>query len=130
MAETFRLAFPDTAEPPYTRVSYGLPFYESCSKHARETFKAKRAYVIASRSLSKSGDYLSRLEKALGDCHVGTWVGIGPHTPLDELMPIIEDMREKEADCLITLGGGSLTDGAKIIVYVKFASTVFESSGR
>ena len=58
------------------------------------------------------------LEQALGSSMVGTWTGIRPHTPWEDLVPIINDMREKDADCLITLGGGSLTDGAKIIIYV------------
>ena len=34
-------------------------------------------------------------------------------------MPIITKMREKEADCHITLGGGNLTDGAKIMIFVR-----------
>ena len=33
-------------------------------------------------------------------------------------MPIITDMRERKADCLVTIGGGSLVDGAKIIIFV------------
>ena len=117
--ETYRLAFPDHEEAtrPYTHVSYGLPFYDSCSKHARETFKAKRAYIVASTSLSKNTSNVRQLEDSLGDIHVGTWIGIRPHTPWDDLVPIINDMREKSADLLITLGGGSLTDGAKIIIY-------------
>ena len=117
--ETYRLAFPDHDEAtrPYTHVSYGLPFQESCSKHARETFKAKRAYIVASTSLSKNTDNVQKLEQALGDIHIGTWTGIRPHTPWDDLVPIINDMRAKNADLLITLGGGSLTDGAKIIIY-------------
>lgn len=115
--ETYRLAFPDHANPPYTHVSYGLPFQRACSKHVSDTFKAKRAYIIASTSLSKNTGYVRDLEESLGDRHAGTWVGIRPHTPWDDLVPIVNDMRMKNADLLITLGGGSLTDGAKIIIY-------------
>jgi alcohol dehydrogenase class IV len=115
--ETYRLAFPDHENPPYTHVSYGIPFTKSCSKHVAQTFHAKRAYIIASRSLSKETSHVKNLEQALGSRHCATWIGISPHTPWDELVPIINDMRAKDADCLITLGGGSLTDGAKIIIY-------------
>lgn len=49
---------------------------------------------------------------------MGTWIGIKAHTPLDDLLPIMEDMKVKNADCIITLGGGSLSDGGKAITYV------------
>ena len=114
--ETFRPAFPERAKPPYNRVSYGLSFQASCAKHVKETFKSRRAYVVASTSLSKQTSHVKDLEAALGDNHAGTWIGIRPHTPWEDLVPIINDMREKSADLLITLGGGSLTDGAKVIV--------------
>lgn len=115
--ETFRLAFPDAEDPPYNKVSYGLRFTEAVPKHVEHTFHAQRAYLLASPSLSKSTSNVRDLEAALGTRHAGTWLGIKPHTPWDQLVPIINDMRDKKADCLITLGGGSLTDGAKMIIY-------------
>jgi alcohol dehydrogenase class IV len=36
-------------------------------------------------------------------------------------------MREKQADCMITIGGGSLIDGAKIIILVSDLESVFIS---
>ena len=33
-------------------------------------------------------------------------------------MPIVTNMREKQANCMITIGGGSLIDGVKIIILV------------
>lgn len=116
--ETYRRSFPDhRPNPPYTHVSYGLPFTEAVSKHVVETFDAKRAYIIASPSITRQTRNTADLEKALGSRHAGTWLGIPSHTPWDALVPIINDMREKNADCLITLGGGSLSDGAKAIKY-------------
>jgi alcohol dehydrogenase class IV len=115
--ETYRPAFPDHPTAPYTHVSYGLTFSEACTKHVRDTFKSSKAYILASTSLSQQTDHVKNLEAALARDHIGTWTGVRPHTPWDDLIPIINDMREKKADCLITLGGGSLTDGAKIIIY-------------
>ena len=115
--ETYRPAFPDHPRPPYTHVSHGLPFSEACAKHVRETFSSTKAYILASTSLSQQTDHVKNLELALARDHVGTWTGVRPHTPWVDLTPIINDMRAKRADCLITLGGGSLTDGAKIIIY-------------
>lgn len=115
--ETCRLAFPDIENPPYTRITYGLDFATACSKHL-DDWSSTRAYVIASGGLVRSSDSKQRLEQALGHKLAGFSVGgIKPHTPWDDLVPIINDMRQKQADCLVTLGGGSLADGAKIIVY-------------
>ena len=121
--ETYRLAFPNhekdiSGNELYAHVSYGLPFPEACTHHVSDTYHAKRAYIIASTSLSKQTSKVQDLEKALGSTRVATWTGMRPHTPWEDLIPIINDMREKDADCLITLGGGSLIDGAKIIIYV------------
>ena len=116
--ETYRPSFPDhKPEPPYTHVSYGLSYTDAVVKHVKGTFKARRAYIIASPSLSKQTSKTTDLEKALGSKHAGTWLGIPSHTPWEDLVPIINDMRAKDADCLITLGAGSLSDGAKAIKY-------------
>lgn len=120
--EVFRPAFPQEKDVEgnllYQYVSYGLTYDDSCAKHVSETYHSKRAYVIASSSLSKQTSCVRTLEQALGSNHLATWVGIRPHTPWEDLVPIINDMREKQADCLITIGGGSLVDGAKIITLV------------
>ena len=120
--EVFRPAFPQENDidgnPLYQYVSYGLTHDASCAKHVRETYHCKRAYIVASNSLSKQTSHVRNLEKALASTHLKTWVGIRPHTPWEDLVPIINDMREKQADCLITIGGGSLIDGAKIIILV------------
>ena len=120
--ETFRRAFPQEKDAEgnslYQYVSYGLTYDAACAKHVNETYHSKRSYLVASRSLSTQTSHVRDLEKALGSAHVATWVGIRPHTPWEDLMPIIIDMREKQADCMITIGGGSLIDGAKIIILV------------
>jgi hypothetical protein len=120
--ETFRRAFPQERDVEgnslYQYVSYGLSYDTACAKHAIETYHSKRAYIVASRSLSTQTSHVRDLEKALGPTYLATWVGIRPHTPWEDLVPIITDMREKQADCMITIGGGSLIDGAKIIILV------------
>lgn len=116
--ETVRLSFEEMPEPrPRTKVSYGIPFTETIPKHVAD-FGCKRAYIIVSKSLAKhTPHHLKSLEDALGPSHVGTWVGIPSHTHWADLVPIIKDIREKHADILISLGGGSIADGCKAIVY-------------
>ncbi|EME39440.1 hypothetical protein DOTSEDRAFT_75198 [Dothistroma septosporum NZE10] len=115
--ETYQLAFPtlpDIENPPY--VSYGRPHHEACAYHVRNTYNAKRAYIIASRSLSRNTDEVEKLKQALGDRLVGVFDGFAPHTPWDEVLAATKEAKEQNADCLITIGGGSLVDGAKAML--------------
>lgn len=114
---TYRLAFPtlpDLENPAY--VSYGRPFDEACAHHIKHTYDAKRVYIIASRSLSKNTQEVKKLEQALGDRHLSTFPGFAPHTPWDEVLEATKDAMAKNVDCLITIGGGSLVDGAKAML--------------
>ncbi|OAG39979.1 hypothetical protein AYO21_05852 [Fonsecaea monophora] len=97
-------------------VSYGLPYQEACAKHVRETFNASRVYIVASGTLSRETDRLDRLVEAIGrDKVVGIKKGMTPHTPWSEILQITAEARESNADCLVTLGAGSITDGAKMV---------------
>ncbi|KAI0544635.1 hypothetical protein F4679DRAFT_564116 [Xylaria curta] len=117
--EVFRPSYPDLepAKRPHTMVSHGLPYDQACKKHVDGFLDARRVYIIASKSLSSQTQCLAKLEATLGEKHAGTWIGVKPHTPYDDLVDIMKDIKAKKADCLVTLGGGSLADGAKLIVY-------------
>ena len=115
--ETYRLAFPtlpNIENPAY--VSYGRPHHEACAHHVINTFNAKRVYVVASSSLSKNTDEVEQLKAALGDRLAGVRLGIAPHTPWDEVVDASNDAKSKDADCVVTIGGGSLVDGAKAML--------------
>lgn len=100
-------------------VSYGLPYQESCAKHVKETFGASRVYIIASGSLSRNTDKVDKLIDALGkDNVVGVKKGLTPHTPWSEILQITAEAREAKADCVVTIGAGSVTDGSKLVVLV------------
>lgn len=113
--EEYRLSFPDAPDSPNSYLSYGLAFHEACAKHIQNTFGSTRAYIIASKSLSEYTPYLHQLQTSLGKSLAGTWIGIPNHTPADSLIDIVADVRAKSADAIITLGGGSVSDGAKLI---------------
>jgi alcohol dehydrogenase class IV len=104
---------------PSPYISYGRPYYESCTKHIQSTFHASKPYIIASRSLAQNTDNLEKLIEAIGKENVvGVKKGMTPHTPRSEILSIAADCREAGADCVVTLGAGSLTDGAKLVVLV------------
>ncbi|KAI7569180.1 hypothetical protein KC343_g3536 [Hortaea werneckii] len=115
--ESYRPAFPSLTHlenPAY--VSSGAEFHQACTHHVNHTFGAHRVYIIASRSLSQNTGNVHRLEQALGDRHVATWPGFSPHTPWNEVLDATKDAMQKKADCIVTIGGGSLTDGAKAML--------------
>jgi len=112
--EVYRPAF-DTG---YPHISYGLPFHTACAKHVSDTFQASRVYIIASGSLAKNTENVTKLQDALGSKVVGTRIGMKPHTLWSEILEIAKEAKDVDADILVTLGAGSLTDGAKIIALV------------
>lgn len=114
--ETVRPAFAGRKRP---ILSYGITFPAAAARHVTETFGASRVYVICSGSLARKTDSLDRLATALGpEKVVGRRVGMQSHTLWSEVLEIVEDARNVQADLLLTLGAGSLTDGAKIIALV------------
>jgi alcohol dehydrogenase class IV len=112
--ETYRLAFPPNPKP---HISTGLPFYKACAHHVTNTFHASKVYLIVSASISKTENF-HLLQLELGDKIAAVRYGIKPHTPWTDVLEITNDINEKGADLIVTLGAGSLTDGAKVIVFV------------
>ena len=113
--ETCRSVWPQWELP---LVSYGLDYPVACAKHVKD-LKASRVYIIVSGSLAGSGDYLQRLEGALGEETIaGVRVGMKPHTLYSEVIEIARDLAKLNVDCLIVLGGGSLIDGGKGAILV------------
>lgn len=112
--EQYFQAFPGSDRP---YISLGLPFEEACKKHAASTFNAERVYIIVSNSISKTNDFI-KLKNALGHKVVGIRYGIRQHVPWQDVLEIAQELHDTKADLLVTLGAGSLTDGAKVAVFV------------
>ncbi|VUC37784.1 unnamed protein product [Clonostachys rosea] len=105
-------AFQSKATP---LVSYGRPFPETCRRHIVNDFKSSRVYLIASASLSRNSPYVELLKDALKDLLSGVHIGISPHTPISEVVDILAKVKDLNIDCIVTLGAGSITDGAKLV---------------
>lgn len=74
---------------------------------------------MASKSLSSNTDKLDKLIAAIGKDNIaGVRRGITPHTPWSEILETTKECREKNVDCVVTLGAGSITDGCKLVVLV------------
>ncbi|KAH8903847.1 Dehydroquinate synthase-like protein [Coniochaeta sp. PMI_546] len=113
---TEELYYPPFKDDPATHISIGLPFDQACLKHCLETYGANRVYVIVSTSISKT-DSFTKLQAALNDKIVGIRYGIKQHVPWTDVLEIAKELQSTKADLLVTLGAGSLTDGAKVAAF-------------
>ena len=95
-------------------VVYGKPAAESVAELARR-YQAERVFLMVSGTLNRETDEIDRLRRALGNHCVGTFDKMPPHTPRAAVIAAAEQAREARADLIVTLGGGSITDGAKAV---------------
>lgn len=96
------------------RVIFGQPAAEALAAEAA-LLGAERVMLITSRSLRENTDEISRIEAALGARHAATFSGVAPHGPRSDVIAATEMARECRADLIVSIGGGSVTDCAKIV---------------
>lgn len=96
------------------QVIYGQPAAEAVAKEAARLNKS-RVFIIAGKTMNDTTDEVDRMAEALGGVYAGRHVGIPPHTPRDAVVEAANAARAKDADLLVTFGGGSVTDGTKVI---------------
>lgn len=111
MRETLKSELSFTATE---RVTMGHPAADIVIDQA-DKMGVRQVFILASATLRAKTDDVEKLEKALGDKHAGTWSGIAPHAPRSDILKAANAARKAGADCIVTIGGGSVTDAGKII---------------
>jgi maleylacetate reductase len=74
-----------------------------------------RAFLMVSGTLNQRTDEIEKIRKALGSRCAATFDAMPPHTPREAVMAAAEQARAANADLIVTVGGGSITDGAKAV---------------
>ena len=74
-----------------------------------------RAFLMVSGTLNRTTGEIEKIRKALGPRCVGTFDAMPPHTPREAVVAATELARAANADLIVTVGGGSITDGAKAV---------------
>ena len=100
--------------PDIDRVIYGKPFAEALADEVAR-LDARAVYVLTSGTLARETDTLEGLRTALGNRLVGICSRIGAHTPRVDVVAAANEARAAKADLLVTAGGGSVTDAAKMV---------------
>ena len=70
---------------------------------------------MVSGTLNRETDEIEKMRRALGNRCAGTFDEMPPHTPRAAVIAAAEQARAAKADLIVTIGGGSITDGAKAV---------------
>ena len=80
-----------------------------------DRLRASRAFLMVSGTLNRQTDEIDKIRKALGPRYAGIFDAMPPHTPREAVIAAANQARAADADLIITVGGGSITDGAKAV---------------
>jgi maleylacetate reductase len=100
--------------PPMDRVIYGIPLAEALAEEIAR-LDARAVYVLASGTLNRQTDVVDTVRRVLGNRLAGVCARIGSHTPRIDVVAAANEARAAKADWLLTVGGGSVTDAAKMV---------------
>ena len=95
-------------------VVFGKPAGESVAQLA-ERLGSTRILLMVSGTLNRDTDEIEKIRRALGNKCVATFDNMPPHTPRSAVIAAANQARACDADLIVTLGGGSITDGAKAV---------------
>jgi maleylacetate reductase len=95
-------------------VVFGRPAAETVAEEARHS-EAERVFLMVSGTLNRTTDEVARVRQALGNRFAGIFDRMPPHPPRRAVIEAAAAAREAGADLIATIGGGSVTDGAKAV---------------
>jgi maleylacetate reductase len=96
------------------RVIHGKPVTQAVREEI-ERLGVKRVLLLTTRSLT-NGKLIREVTSALGDRCVGKFDAIRAHSPREAVIGGAALAREVEADHLLAVGGGSVTDATKTML--------------
>ena len=97
------------------RVVFGRPAAEAVAETA-ERLGARRVFILAGSTLNRKTDAVRRIAQALGDRYAGVHDDMPAHSPRDAVIACANKAREAGCDLLVSVGGGSTTDGGKAVI--------------
>jgi maleylacetate reductase len=95
-------------------VVFGRPAAEAVAAQL-DRLGATRAFLMVSGTLNRNTNEIEKIRSRLGSRYVATFDAMPPHTPREAVITAAEQARSAGADLIVTVGGGSITDGAKAV---------------
>ncbi len=96
------------------KVIFGRGSLQQLPKEVKK-LGAKRAFLVTTPSINSKTDLAHKIEGSLGKLWVGSFAESRQHTPSRVVSKATAKAREARADLLVSLGGGSVIDTAKLI---------------
>ena len=100
--------------PGTSRIVYGTDFAAALTREL-DLVGARRVFVLASGTLAHKTDVIERVRAALGERFAGLCAKIGAHTPRIDVVAAASAARAGKSEMLLGVGGGSITDAAKMV---------------
>jgi len=101
---------------PQERVHFGKSVRETLGAEV-DRLGAKRVFIATSKTLRRETGAISLLATTLGAKCVAIFDGIAEHAQLETVMQAVDAAREVKADLLISVGGGTIIDGLKVVQF-------------
>ena len=95
-------------------VIYGQPAAAAVAAQATR-LGARRVFLMVSGTLNRETDEISKIRASLGNRCAGVFDKMPALTPRSAVIAAAAMAREAKADLIVTVGGGSVTDGAKAV---------------
>ena len=95
-------------------VLFGRPAAEAVAEEVRQ-LDANRVLLMVSGTLARETDEIEKVRRELGNRCAGIFDRMPPHTPRQAVIGAAAQAREADADLIVTIGGGSVTDAAKAV---------------
>jgi maleylacetate reductase len=96
------------------RVVFGRPAAEAVAE-AAERLGARHVFILAGKTLNRETDAVRQIAGALGSRYAGVHDDMPAHSPRDAVVACANKAREAGCDLLVSVGGGSTTDGGKAV---------------
>jgi maleylacetate reductase len=97
------------------RVVYGRPAASAICEEV-ERLGARRVFLVTARSLGGTSGPAHDIAAALQDRHAGTFARMRAFAPREDVIDAAAQARAARADLLVSVGGGSVTDGTKVML--------------
>ena len=77
--------------------------------------RARRAFIVCGRTVSRKTDLITRIQRILGDTCAGVFDEIDKDTTIASVTRAADAARAAQADLLIGVGAGSVTQGTRVV---------------
>lgn len=95
-------------------VVFGQPAAQAVTAQV-DRVGAQRALLMVSGTLQRTTDEVAKIADALGPRCAGIFAAMPAHSPRSAVIAAAAQVRAAGADLIVTIGGGSITDGAKAV---------------